>query len=92
MLSFNPPATVMSSNLDNLEYFNPNYLIQENEFGDITEMYWPTAKKGSNAVHIIEYKYDKKGNWIRIKKILTTPERRKVLKRVTRKFIYLDYI
>lgn len=79
----------MSIVLDKIEYYNPNYLIQKNEYGDIIEMYWPTAKKGSNVVHKIEYKYDKKGNWTKIKIMLITPDRKKVLETATRKIQYI---
>jgi len=74
--------------LDKIEYFNPDYIIEENENGDITEMFWPTAKKGSNVIHKLEYKYDKLGNWTKLKKVLITPERKKVLAIITRKIKY----
>ncbi|MCD0469864.1 hypothetical protein [Flavobacterium sp. JAS] len=53
--------------LNKTEYYNKNFVIEKNNFDDITKMFWPLS---SNKVIItFEYKYDKKGNWIkRIKK------------------------
>ena len=49
--------------LNKTEYYNPKFIIEKNEFGDITRMFWPLS---SNKVIItFEYKYDKKGNWIK---------------------------
>lgn len=76
--------------LDKIEYLNPNYLLERNDHGDISEMFWPTAKIGSNVVHKLEYKYDKLGNWIRLKKIMVTPESKKTLAIITRKIDYIN--
>lgn len=49
--------------LNKTEYYNKDFIIEKNEFGDITKMFWPLS---SNKVIItFEYKYDKKGNWIK---------------------------
>lgn len=49
--------------LNKTEFYNPKFIIEKNEFGDITRMFWPLS---SNKVIItFEYKYDKKGNWIK---------------------------
>lgn len=53
--------------LNKTEYYNSNFIIEKNEFGDITKMFWPLSS--NKTIINFEYKYDKKGNWIkRIKK------------------------
>lgn len=53
--------------LNKTEYYNPKFIIEKNEFGDITRMFWPLSS--NKAIITFEYKYDKNGNWIkRIKK------------------------
>lgn len=80
----------MSVVLDQPKHFILNYILQKNEFGDVTEMYWITSNKEANVRHVIEYKYDKKGNWIRKKRRLITPDRKKVLSVISRKIKYKD--
>lgn len=49
--------------LNKTEYYNKNFIIEKNDFGDITKMFWPLS---SNKVVItFDYTYDKKGNWIK---------------------------
>ena len=80
----------MSIEMDRVEYYNLNYILKRNEFGDITEMFWPIAfaKKDVTIKHKIEYDYDKKGNWTKITRILVTPETEKVLSIIKRKINY----
>jgi hypothetical protein len=78
----------MSIVLNQPRSFILNYVLQRNEFNDIIEMYWPTSEKSANVRHVIEYKYDKKGNWIRQKRTLIMPGRTKVLSIITRKIKY----
>ncbi|OOV25040.1 hypothetical protein BXU11_15940 [Flavobacterium sp. LM5] len=55
--------------LNKLEYYNYNFIIDKNDFGDIVKMIWPLSK--NKSITIFEYKYDKNNNWIkRIKKII----------------------
>lgn len=55
--------------LDKIEYYNHDFIIDKNEFGDIVKMIWPTSK--NKSITTFEYKYDKKNNWIkRTKKIV----------------------
>jgi len=55
--------------LDKIEYYNYNFIIEKNEFGDIVKMIWPLSP--NKTIITYEYKYDKENNWVkRIKKIL----------------------
>ncbi|GLB47860.1 hypothetical protein [Neptunitalea lumnitzerae] len=74
--------------LKQLKYFNPYFIINTNEHGDVSEMYWPTSYIESETTYTIEYKYDKKGNWTYEKVVMHTPESKKTIKRVTRKISY----
>lgn len=74
--------------VDKEEFYNHEYLIERNDNDDITEMYWPTARKGSGVVHKFNYKYDKLGNWIRMKKTLVAPGDKRVLSVTKRKITY----
>ncbi|UTD14464.1 hypothetical protein HER15_02800 [Tenacibaculum mesophilum] len=69
------------------ESFKKDYEIQRNEFGDLTEYYWPTSS--NNVKYIVEYKYDDRGNWTRIKKIMIDGEKKKTTEIKTRKIKYI---
>lgn len=49
--------------LDKLEYYNYNFIIEKNDFGDIVKMIWPLSK--NKSIVTFEYKYDKNNNWIK---------------------------
>jgi len=49
--------------LNKTEYYNPNFIIEKNDFDDITKMFWPLSP--NKVVITFEYKYDRKGNWIK---------------------------
>lgn len=49
--------------LEKLEYYNYNFIIEKNDFGDIIKMIWPLSK--NKSIITFEYKYDKKNNWIK---------------------------
>ncbi|TYA74721.1 hypothetical protein [Seonamhaeicola marinus] len=69
------------------ESFKKDYEIQRNEFGDLIEYYWPTSS--NNVKYIVEYKYDDRGNWTRIKKIMIDGEKKKTTEIKTRKIKYI---
>jgi len=73
--------------LNKTEAFKKDYEIKRNEFGDLSEFYWPISKSGIK--YILEYKYDKLGNWIKIKKIQIDGENKKVTEIINRKIQYL---
>lgn len=52
--------------------FNVDYVIEKNEFDDITKMYWITSNKKKKIIYHIDYEYDISGNWI--KKITSRTE------------------
>lgn len=80
----------MSIEMERVEYYNPNYILKKNELGDITEMFWPIAlvKKDVTIKHKMVYDYDKKGNWTKVTRTLSTPETEKVLSIKKRKIKY----
>ncbi|MFN4027712.1 MAG: hypothetical protein ACK4IZ_09720 [Flavobacterium sp.] len=49
--------------LDKLEYYNYNFILEKNDFGDIVKMIWPLSK--NKSIILFEYKYDKNNNWIK---------------------------
>lgn len=49
--------------LNKTEFYNKNFIIEKNDFGDITKMFWPLSP--NKVIITFEYKYDKKGNWIK---------------------------
>ncbi len=69
--------------LNQTESFKKDYEIRRNEFGDLTEFYWPTSS--SNVKYIVEYKYDGQGNWTRIKKVMIDGKKKKVTEIKSRK-------
>ncbi len=73
--------------LNKTESFKKDYEIKRNEFGDLVEFYWPTSS--SNIKYVIEYKYDNKGNWTRIKKIQIDGKKKKTTEIKNRKIKYL---
>lgn len=55
--------------LDKIEYYNHNFIVEKNEFGDIVKMIWPLSQ--NKSITTFEYNYDKKNNWVkRIKKTI----------------------
>ncbi len=73
--------------LNKTESFKKDYEIKRNEFGDLTEFYWPTSS--SNIKYIVKYKYDDKGNWTRIEKIQIDGQKKKTTEIINRKIKYL---
>jgi hypothetical protein len=73
--------------LNKTEWFKKDYEIKRNEYGDLTEFYWPTSS--SDIKYLIEYKYDDKGNWTRIKKIQIDGKKKKTTETTSRKIKYL---
>lgn len=73
--------------LNKTESFKKDYEIKRNEFGDLTEFYWPTSS--SNIRYLVEYKYDKQRNWTSIKKIQIDGKKNKTTEIRKRKIIYL---
>jgi len=72
--------------LNNAESFKKDYEIKRNEYEDLTEFYWPTSS--SDIKYLIEYKYDDKGNWTRIKKIQIDGNKKKTTEIKNRKIKY----
>ena len=72
--------------LNKTESFKRDFEITRNEFGDLTEYYWPTSK--SDIKYLVEYKYDKHENWTRIKKIQIDGKKKKVTENIRRKIKY----
>lgn len=72
--------------LNTTDPFKKNYEINRNEFGDLTEYYWPTST--SDIKYLIEYKYDDRGNWIRMKKIQINGKKKTTTEITNRKIKY----
>ncbi|MEC7264196.1 MAG: hypothetical protein VXW38_10680 [Bacteroidota bacterium] len=53
---------------------NSDYVIEFNENGDITKQYWILTDKNQPYIHISNYEYDEKGNWIKLIKIVLGPD------------------
>ncbi|MFH6988122.1 hypothetical protein ACHRVW_10280 [Flavobacterium collinsii] len=49
--------------LNKTEVYNRDFILEKNDFGDITKMIWPLSS--NKTIITFEYKYDKKGNWIK---------------------------
>lgn len=73
--------------LNKTESFKKDYEIKRNEYGDLIEFYWPTSS--SEIKYLIEYKYDDKGNWTKIKKIQVDGKKKKTTEIKSRKIKYL---
>ncbi|MEC7262957.1 MAG: hypothetical protein VXW38_04400 [Bacteroidota bacterium] len=73
--------------LNKSESYKKDYEIERNEFGDLTEFYWPTSS--SNVKYKVEYKYDDNGNWIRMEKIQIDGNNKKITEIINRKIKYL---
>lgn len=54
--------------------FNSDFIIEKNEQGDVTKMYWVLGDMNEPYIHHMEYTYDEKGNWIRIIKNILGPD------------------
>ncbi|WP_396148665.1 hypothetical protein [Flavobacterium sp.] len=52
---------------------NSNFVIETNDNGDVTKMYWILTDKKEPYIHEIDYEYDEKGNWIRLIKNVISP-------------------
>ena len=52
---------------------NSDYILEKNENGDITKMYWILTDKTEPFIHEINYEYDEKGNWIKLIKDVISP-------------------
>ena len=72
--------------LNKIEVFKKDYEIKRNEYGDLTEFYWPTSS--NNVKYLIQYKYDQNGNWINIKKIMIDGKKKKTTEIINRKIKY----
>jgi|TARA_R110002126_G_scaffold289763_1_gene445424 hypothetical protein len=53
---------------------NSDYVLEKNENGDITKMYWILTDKTEPFIHEISYEYDEKGNWIKLIKNVISPD------------------
>ncbi|WP_430969083.1 hypothetical protein [Spongiimicrobium sp. 2-473A-2-J] len=73
--------------LNKTESFIKDYEIKRNEFGDLTEFFWPTSS--SDIKYIVDYKYDDKGNWIKMKKVQIDGKNKKTTEVINRKIKYL---
>ncbi|MDY8135461.1 hypothetical protein [Aquimarina sp. 2201CG5-10] len=73
--------------LNKTESFKKDFEIKRNEFGDLIEFYWPTSK--SNVKYVVEYKYDDRGNWTKMKKTQIDGKQKKVTEIINRKIKYL---
>jgi len=54
--------------------FNSDFIIEKNERGDVTKMYWILGDMNEPYIHLMEYTYDEKGNWIKIIKNILGPD------------------
>lgn len=72
---------------ENFAHLNRGQEIR-NEFGDLIQVIWPTANPINNVYHIMEYKYDKKGNWIKRKRYIVENGKSRVKSKITRKIKY----
>ena len=73
--------------LNKTESFKKDYEIKRNEFGDLTEFYWPTSS--SDIKYLVEYKYDDQGNWTSIEKTQIDGNKKKTTEIIKRKIKYL---
>ncbi|WP_218841865.1 hypothetical protein [Winogradskyella ursingii] len=73
--------------LNKTDFFRKDFEIKRNDFGDLTEFYWPTSS--SNIKYLVKYKYDKQGNWTILKKIQIDGKKKKITETKTRKIKYL---
>lgn len=53
---------------------NSNYILEKNENGDITKMYWILTDKTEPFIYEIDYEYDENGNWIKLIKNVLSPD------------------
>lgn len=53
---------------------NSDYVLEKNENGDITKLYWILTDKIEPFIHEIDYEYDEKGNWIKLIKNVISPD------------------
>lgn len=72
--------------LDEKNSFRKDIEVKRNEYGDLIEYHYPTAK--SKLTYLVEYKYDSKGNWTEMKKKKVQGKRSKVIESITRKIKY----
>jgi len=74
----------------NKGFINLDYVIDKNEQGDITKMFWILSKKEESVIYNIDYTYDERGNWIRIFTTMNNPnEPKKVVSKTYRKIEYM---
>jgi len=59
-----------------------------NEHGDITRVIWPTSNPKNKVYHVMKYKYDKYGNWIKRIRYIEKNGKREVTSRIKRKIKY----
>ncbi|MDT8414548.1 MAG: hypothetical protein RQ735_04145 [Flavobacteriaceae bacterium] len=76
--------------LEEVQYYNHDYIIQKNKKGDVVKMYEPFEPVFLGIIYLIDYKYDKKGNWTRKKVTTQTPEGTWVSLQIKRKISYID--
>ena len=85
MIDFNYNGQLIEELKGNI---NSNFIIDKNENGDITKMYWILTNKDDPYIHEIEYEYDEKGNWIGLFKYIVNPKgEKKINQRVYREII-----
>jgi hypothetical protein len=53
---------------------NSDFIIETNQYGDPTKMYWILTDKNEPFIHEIDYEYDEKGNWIKLIKNVISPD------------------
>lgn len=53
---------------------NSDFIIETNQNGDTTKMYWILTDKNEPYIHEIDYEYDEKGNWIKLIKNVISPD------------------
>ncbi|WP_406684337.1 hypothetical protein N1F78_01000 [Seonamhaeicola sp. MEBiC1930] len=70
-------------------FFNTDYVINRNEFNDITKMYWITSNKKDKIIYDIDYEYDNYGNWTKMIKSFSEGEQpMKIYSKTYRKINY----
>ncbi|WP_199114257.1 hypothetical protein [Snuella sedimenti] len=70
-------------------FINTDYVIDRNEYDDITKMFWVTSNKKDKVIYDIEYEYDDFGNWIKI--IKSYSEREEPKKVYSKTYRHIKY-
>lgn len=53
---------------------NSDFIIETNQNGDVTKMYWVLTDKSEPFIHEMNYEYDEKGNWVKLIKNVISPD------------------